>query len=253
MRTNKVLGNWKMNLTYNDAMTLAQEMTEALANTTVNCEVGFFVPSPYINDIVTSKIGAYPETKIGFQNANVGTYYTGVCMPDAVANCGVAYNLVGQAECRNYLGITSEVCSQQIRLFSSLNIPSVYCVGENLEERETGQTNSVLNTQLTEGLSGLSAEEMANTTIAYEPVWTVGTGKTCLPTDVEEACAYIRSLISEKYGQEMGENTSILYGGSLKPSNAPELFGMPNIDGGLVGGASLKVADFMGIVEAYNR
>ena len=252
MRTRKVLGNWKMNLTYNDAMTLAQEMTEALANTTVNCEVGFFVPSPYINDIVTSKIGAYPETKIGFQNANVGTRYTGVCMPDAVANCGVAYSLVGQAECRNYLGITSEVCNQQIRLFLNLNIPSVYCVGENLEERETGQTNSVLNTQLTEGLSGLSAEEMANITIVYEPVWAVGTGKTLLPDDAEEACAYIRSLISEKYGQATSENTSILYGGSLKPSNAPELFWMPNIDGGLVGGASLKVADFIGIVEAYN-
>lgn len=240
-----------MNLAYDDALVLAQEMTEALAGITVNCEVGFFVPSPYINDIVASKISAYPETKIGFQNANVGSNYTGVCAPETIANCGATYNLVGQAECRQYLGVTSEICYDQIQLFLNQNIPSVYCVGETLEEREAGQTNTVLSTQLT-SIMGLSSDAFKKVTIAYEPLWAIGTGKTASADDAETACAYIRSVISGQYGQETADDISVIYGGSIKPSSAPELFAKPDIDGGLVGGASLKVADFIGIVEAYN-
>ena len=159
--------------------------------------------------------------------------------------------ILGHSERRQYYGETAETLREKVALALENGLTPIFCIGEVLSEREDGTFNEVVRRQVEEGLFNLSAEDFGKIVLAYEPVWAIGTGKTATPEQAEDMHAWIRSVIAGKYGAEVAENTSILYGGSCKPSNAAELFAKPDIDGGLIGGAALKCADFMGIVNAF--
>ena len=159
--------------------------------------------------------------------------------------------ILGHSERRQYYGETSEILKEKVALALENNLTPIFCIGEVLAEREDGSYNEVVKKQIEEALFHLSAEEFGKIILAYEPVWAIGTGKTATPEQAEDMHAHIRNLIAERYGKEVADNTSILYGGSCKPSNAKELFAKPDIDGGLIGGAALDAASFMGIVTAF--
>lgn len=168
-----------------------------------------------------------------------------------VASTTAKYVILGHSERRQYYGETAETLREKVALALENGLTPIFCIGEVLAEREDGSFNEVVRRQVEEGLFNLSAEDFGKIVLAYEPVWAIGTGKTATPEQAEDMHAWIRSVIAGKYGEEVAANTSILYGGSCKPSNAAELFAKPDIDGGLIGGAALKCADFMGIVNAF--
>ena len=168
-----------------------------------------------------------------------------------VASTGATYVILGHSERRQYYGETSEILKEKVNLALAENLTPIFCIGEVLEQREDGSFLEVVTKQIEEALFDLSAEDFSKLVLAYEPVWAIGTGKTATDDQAEEMHAHIRSVIEKKYGKEIADNTSILYGGSCKPSNAKALFAKPNVDGGLIGGAALDAASFMGIVEAF--
>ncbi len=168
-----------------------------------------------------------------------------------VASTGAGYVILGHSERRQYYCETNETLKTKTRLALDNNLTPIFCVGEVLEQRENGTYNDVVASQV-EALFDLSAEDFGKIIIAYEPVWAIGTGKTATADQAQNMHAHIRGVIAAKYGKEVAENTSILYGGSCKPTNAKELFAKPDVDGGLIGGAALKADSFMGIVEAFN-
>ena len=167
-----------------------------------------------------------------------------------VASTGAKYVILGHSERRAYYGETVEILKEKVKLALANGLTPIFCIGEVLEEREANKQNEVVAAQLA-SVFDLSAEDFAKIVLAYEPVWAIGTGKTATPAQAQEIHAFIRSAVAEKYGKEIADNTSILYGGSCKPSNAKELFSNPDVDGGLIGGAALKVADFKGIIDAF--
>ncbi|MDE5895142.1 MAG: triose-phosphate isomerase, partial [Muribaculum intestinale] len=177
--------------------------------------------------------------------------YTGEVSAPMVASTGATYVILGHSERRQYYGETSEILKEKVALALENNLTPIFCIGEVLAERENGSYNEVVKKQIEEALFHLSAEDFGKIILAYEPVWAIGTGKTATPEQAEDMHAHIRNLIAERYGKEVADNTSILYGGSCKPSNAKELFAKPDIDGGLIGGAALDAASFMGIVTAF--
>jgi len=177
--------------------------------------------------------------------------YTGEVSAPMVASTGATYVILGHSERRQYYGETSETLKEKVNLALANGLTPIFCIGEVLEEREAGKHFDVVKAQIEEALFDLSAEDFSKLILAYEPVWAIGTGKTATDDQAQEIHAYIRSVIEGKYGKEVAENTSILYGGSCKPSNAKALFAKPDVDGGLIGGASLKADSFMGIVEAF--
>ena len=250
MRKNIVAGNWKMNTTLQEGVQLAKEVNDALKAENVNCDVVICVPFTHlasINNVIDSKLG------LGAENCadHAKGAYTGETSAAMVASTGAKYVLLGHSERRQYYGETSETLREKVALALENGLTPIFCIGEVLEEREAGKQNEVVRAQVEEGLFNLSAEDFSKIILAYEPVWAIGTGKTATADQAEEIHAYIRSVIAGKYGQEVADNTSILYGGSCKPSNAKELFAKPDVDGGLIGGASLKCADFMGIATAF--
>ena len=167
-----------------------------------------------------------------------------------VASTGAKYVILGHSERRAYYGETVEILKEKVKLALANGLTPIFCIGEVLEEREANKQNEVVAAQLA-SVFDLSAEDFAKIILAYEPVWAIGTGKTATPDQAQEIHAFIRSCVAGKYGKEIADNTSILYGGSCKPSNAKELFANPDVDGGLIGGAALKVADFKGIIDAF--
>ena len=168
-----------------------------------------------------------------------------------VASTGAKYVILGHSERRTYYGETSEILKEKVKLALANGLTPIFCIGEVLAEREAGKHFDVVKAQIEEALFDFSAEDFSKLILAYEPVWAIGTGKTATAEQAEEIHSVIRQFIAAKYGKEVADNTSILYGGSCKASNAKELFAKPNVDGGLIGGASLKVEDFMGIVDAF--
>ena len=249
----RFFGNWKMNGSFSFIDSYFSDFF-SYVDTNVTDTICIMPPACYI-DYVNSTMANFGSNVImaGAQDMsmtgeNNGAFTGQIGMP-MYTNCGAKYVLIGQAECRQYLGLTNEQLKN--RLYSALanGLKVVYCVGETLEERETGQTESALNTQITEVLFALPEEQMANITIAYEPVWAIGTGKTCSPEQAEDACNMIRQAVATKYGQAVADNFYIIYGGSVKPNNAAALCSMLDIDGLLVGGASLRPADFVGIIN----
>lgn len=251
MRKNIVAGNWKMNTTVSEGVKLAKEVNEALKGVTPNCDVVIAVPFTHL----TAVNDAIDATKLGLGAENCADHksgaYTGEVSASMVASTGAKYVILGHSERRQYYGETIETLKEKTLLALENNLTPIFCIGEVLEQRENGSYFDVVKEQIEGSIFNLSAEDFGKLVLAYEPVWAIGTGKTASDEQAEEIHAYIRSLIVEKYGNVVAENCSILYGGSCKPSNAKALFAKPNVDGGLIGGAALDVASFMGIVEAF--
>ena len=251
MRKNIVAGNWKMNTTVPEGVALAKEVNECFAAFNANCDVIICVPFTHLVPVC----GVIDQNKLGLGAENCADHksgaYTGEVSAAMVASTGANYVILGHSERRQYYGETSETLREKVALALENKLTPIFCIGEVLEERENGTYNDVVKAQIEEALFNLSAEDFGKIILAYEPVWAIGTGKTATADQAEDMHAFIRNVIAAKYGKEVAENTSILYGGSCKPSNAAELFAKPDVDGGLIGGASLKAADFMGIVKAF--
>lgn len=251
MRKNIVAGNWKMNTTLQEGVALAKAVNEALKGVEPKCDVIIAAPFTHLASIN----GVIDQNKLGLGAENCADHksgaYTGEVSASMVASTGATYVILGHSERRQYYGETSATLKEKVGLALANNLTPIFCIGEVLEQRENGTYLEVVKTQIEEALFDLSAEDFSKIILAYEPVWAIGTGKTATDDQAQEIHAYIRSVIEGKYGKEVAENTSILYGGSCKPSNAKALFAKPDVDGGLIGGAALKADSFMGIVEAF--
>ncbi len=252
MRKNIVAGNWKMNTTVAEGVQLAKEVNEAVAAAgELKCDVVIGVPFTHltaVKDVIDlEKVGLSAEN---CANKEKGAY-TGEVSAAMVSSTGANYVILGHSERREYYNETPEILKEKVDLALANGLKIIFCCGESLELRNAGTYEEFIKAELKDSLFHLSAEEFANIVIAYEPIWAIGTGVTATSDQAEEVHAFIRSFLAEKYGETVANDTTILYGGSCKPSNAPELFAKPNIDGGLIGGASLKAADFMGIVTAF--
>ena len=250
MRKNIVAGNWKMNTTVPEGVKLAKEVNAALEGITAKCDVVIGVPFTHLT-AVKAVIGE----KLGLSAENcadkVKGAYTGEVSAAMVASTGATYVILGHSERRQYYGETAETLKDKVALALENGLTPIFCIGEVLEERENGTYFDVIKAQIVESLFDLSAEDFGKIVLAYEPVWAIGTGKTATADQAQEIHAFIRGLIAEKYGNQVADDTTILYGGSCKPSNAKELFEKPDVDGGLIGGAALDAASFMGIVTAF--
>ena len=253
MRKKIVAGNWKMNLNLQEGIALAKEINEAMTAEKPNCDV--VICTPFIHLASVAKELNASLVGLGAENCadKEKGAYTGEVSAEMVKSTGAQYVILGHSERRQYYGETAEILKEKVLLALKNGLKVIFCCGETLEERESNRQNDVVKAELEGSVFNLSAEEWKNIILAYEPIWAIGTGKTATSDQAEEMLCYIRSIVAEKYGKEVAEETSILYGGSCKASNAPELFSKPNIDGGLIGGASLKAADFKGIIDAWKK
>ena len=251
MRKNIVAGNWKMNTTLQEGVALAKEINEALKGVETKCDVVIATPFTHLVPVVEAVDAA--RIGVGAENCadKAEGAFTGEVSAKMVASTGAQYVILGHSERRAYYHETPEILKEKVLLALENNLTPIFCVGEVLEEREAEKHFEVVAAQVKESLFNLSAEDFAKIVIAYEPVWAIGTGKTATAEQAQEIHAIIRQTIAEKYGEEIANNTSILYGGSCKPSNAGELFAKPDVDGGLIGGAALKADSFMGIITAF--
>ncbi len=249
MRTPFIAGNWKMNLLRDGAQQLASGLAEQAAQVS-GVDIAVFPPFVYLEAVRHALQGS--AIKLGAQNvyfAGPGAF-TGEIAAAMLTDIGCEYVILGHSERRHILGETDEQVFRKAQSALEAGLKPVICVGETLEEREANRTQAVIETQFDGSIGGLSAEQLPQVTIAYEPVWAIGTGKNASPEQAEEVHADLRKLIATRYNAELAESTRILYGGSVKPENAAGLLGQPNVDGALVGGASLKVDDFAGIIRA---
>jgi len=247
MRKKIIAGNWKMNKTVNEAVSFVEELKEKVAGV----EADVVVCPTFVCLPKTVEAAKGTNIKVGAQNihwADNGAF-TGEVSGEMLKDIGVEYVIIGHSERRQYFGETDETVNSRLKAALKYELKPIVCVGETLEERESGITNKVLETQTKGALKDISAEDASDLVIAYEPVWAIGTGKTASSDDANDACKFIRSVVESLYNKEVAENIRIQYGGSVKPSNANELFNTTDIDGGLVGGASLKVDDFTAIVK----
>lgn len=251
MRKNIVAGNWKMNTTLSEGLALANGLNDALKGKTLNCDVIIGVPFTHLASIVT----AVDTVTIGVAAENVADKekgaFTGEVSAEMVASTGATYAILGHSERRAYYGETDAILKEKVLLTLANHLTPIFCIGEVLEEREAENHFMVVKSQIENALFNLSAEDFDKLILAYEPVWAIGTGKTATPEQAQEMHAYIRKTIAEKYGERVADNTSILYGGSANAGNAKELFSKPDVDGGLIGGASLSVEKFLPIIEAF--
>lgn len=240
-----------MNTTLEEGVELANNVNALLKDKKANCEVIVCVPFTHLTSV---NAVIEPElVKMGAENCSEHEKgaYTGEVSAAMVKSTGADYVILGHSERRQYFGENNEQLLKKTQLALANDLKPIFCVGEVLEERENGSYNDVVKSQV-EALFTLSPEDFSKVVIAYEPVWAIGTGKTATAEQAQDMHAHIRMVVEEKYGKEIADNTSILYGGSCKPGNAKELFAKPDVDGGLIGGASLKAEDFLGIVEAFN-
>ena len=253
MRKKIVAGNWKMNLNLQEGIALAKEINEAMTAEKPNCDV--VICTPFIHLASVAQVLNADLVGLGAENCadKEKGAFTGEVSAEMVKSTGAQYVILGHSERRQYYGETAEILKEKVQLALKHGLKVVFCCGETLEERESNRQNAVVKAELDGSVFNLTAEEWKNIVLAYEPIWAIGTGKTATSDQAEEMLCYIRSIVAEKYGKEVAEETSILYGGSCKASNAPELFSKPNIDGGLIGGASLKAADFKGIIDAWKK
>ncbi len=251
MRKKIVAGNWKMNKNLQEGVALAKELTEVVKNP--NC--GVIICTPFIHLASVAEIVKDSAIELGAENCadKASGAYTGEVSAEMVKSTGAQYVILGHSERREYYKETPEILKEKVQLALANGLKVLFCIGETLAEREANKQNEVVKAELAGSVFNLTAEEWKNIVIAYEPIWAIGTGKTATAEQAEEIHAYIRSCVAEVYGQEVADDTTILYGGSCKASNAPELFAKPDIDGGLIGGASLKAADFKGIIDAWNK
>ena len=251
MRKKIVAGNWKMNTTKPDGVELAKQVAELSAE--VPAGIGLIVAPPFTHLCAVNKALAGSRVELSAQNCadHVSGAYTGEVSVDMLKAVGCKWTILGHSERRQYYGETDEKLVEKTRLALEAGLGVILCVGENLEEREAGKHFDVCTTQIKNVLYNFSAEDMKNVIVAYEPVWAIGTGKTATAEQAEEIHAHIRKVLAEKFGQQVADDVTILYGGSCKPSNAAELFAQSDIDGGLIGGAALKAADFIQIAKSF--
>lgn len=247
MRRKVIAGNWKMNKLPNEAMEFIEELAPLVKDT--ENEVILCVP---YTDLFYSLLHVQDTNiKIGAQNMHYeeSGAYTGEVSGEMLKSIGVEYVIIGHSERRAYYGETDETVNKKLKKALSLELKPIVCVGESLDERESGKAKEIVTTQTKLALEGLSNEDVTKTIIAYEPIWAIGTGKTATKEDANETIKWIREEIEKIYGKDVSDNVIIQYGGSVKSGNAKELFEMSDIDGGLVGGASLKADEFAKIVN----
>ena len=248
MRQKIVAGNWKMNKSLQEGIELAKAVNSKVTDNGV--DVILCTPFIHLADVV--KVVNTPNLFVGAQNCadKVSGAYTGEVSVEMIKSTGATHVILGHSERRAYYGETDAILAEKTKLALAAGLTPIFCIGEVLEEREAGKHFDVVKSQLDNGVFGLSADDFGKIVLAYEPVWAIGTGKTASPEQAQEIHKVIRDHIAAKYGQAVADDTSILYGGSCKASNAAELFANPDVDGGLIGGASLSADDFMGIVTA---
>ena len=244
-----IAGNWKMNMTPSEAKT-AVEKTVELTSGMNGCEVILCVPFVDIQAAVEAAKGT--DVKIGAQNVHFAEKgaFTGEVSAKMLLECGVEYVIIGHSERRQYFGETDETVNKRTKAALAAGLKVILCLGEVLEQRQAGITSEIVSMQTKLDLAGVTADEMKNVIIAYEPVWAIGTGLTATPDQAEEVCALIRETLAGLYGESVAEATTIQYGGSMNDGNAAELLSKVNVDGGLIGGASLVPEKFLKIVEA---
>ncbi|MDH6305762.1 triosephosphate isomerase [Parabacteroides sp. PF5-5] len=251
MRKNIIAGNWKMNTTLSEGLALAKGLDEALKGKTLKCDVVIGTPFTHLASIAA----AIDTTKIGVAAQNCADKekgaYTGEVSAAMVVSTGAKYVILGHSERRQYYHETAEILKTKVNLALANGLTPIFCIGEVLEEREAGKHFDVVDAQVKNSLFDLSAEDFGKLVIAYEPVWAIGTGKTASAEQAQEIHAHIRKTIASKYGQAVADDCSILYGGSMNAENAKDLVAKPDVDGGLIGGASLSVDKFLPIVEAF--
>ena len=252
MRKPIIAGNWKMNKTLEEAKSFVHEVKGLVPDCS---KVDSVVCSPalFLNSLVEQTSGS--DLKVGAQNmhfADSGAY-TGEISPVALKDLNVAYVIIGHSERREMFAETDETVNKKAHAAFAHGLIPIVCCGETLEEREAGKTNDIVRVQMEKGLDGLSEEQVKNTVIAYEPIWAIGTGKSSSADEANETCSYIRSVIANKFSQAAADAVRIQYGGSVKPENIAEYLGKSDIDGALVGGASLDPKSFLQLLEAGNE
>ena len=252
MRKKIAAGNWKMNTTLSEGTTLASEAINMIKNEALNgAEIIFGVPFTHLSSI-TSLVKGEERFGVAAQNCSdkESGAYTGETSGAMIASTGAKFVILGHSERREYFGETDELILEKMKMVFSNDMSPIYCCGEKLESRESGDHFNVVKDQISGSILKLSKEEVLKTIIAYEPVWAIGTGKTASAEQAQEMHSFIRGLLNDKFGREVAEEISILYGGSVKPANAAEIFAGQDVDGGLIGGASLKSRDFTDIAKA---
>ncbi len=247
MRKPIIAGNWKMNMTPAEAERLVAELIPLLKDAA--CEV--VVCPPYVDLALVGKLLVGTNIKLGAQNIHWAPKgaFTGEISADMLLAMGVSHAIVGHSERRQYFGETDETVNKRAKAALEANITPIICVGESLEQRESGVTDTIVSKQTVAALAGFSAEDVVHSVIAYEPIWAIGTGKTATNEDANTTIKVIRDAIAGVYGQKVADEVRIQYGGSMNAKNATELMAMPEIDGGLIGGASLKSEDFSKVVH----
>ncbi|HAQ64442.1 MAG TPA: triose-phosphate isomerase [Bacteroidales bacterium] len=253
MRRKIVAGNWKMNKRFDEAEELISEIADIIDAQPLDEDIEMIICPPFLFLEMATDIASESEFHIGAQN--VSEYdagaYTGEVSAQMLNSIEVEYCIIGHSERRKYFAETDEVLATKINLALANEIEPIFCCGEVLSEREAKIHFDTVRTQIEKGLFHLSPEQFYNVVIAYEPIWAIGTGVVASPAQAQEMHAYIRGLIKEKYGAELAEDTTILYGGSCNADNATVLFSQPDVDGGLIGGASLKAKDFVQIARSF--
>ncbi len=249
MRKKIVAGNWKMNKTLLEGVELAKNVNSQVEDS----DVVVILCTPFIHLAEVSKAITKDSLFLGAQNcaSEMSGAFTGEVSVDMIKSTGADYVIIGHSERRSYYHEDDALLNKKTKLALAAGLTPIFCCGEVLAERQSGKHMQVVKSQIEKGLFDLSPEDFGKVVLAYEPVWAIGTGVNATAEQAQEMHKAIRELVSEKYGTQVAENASILYGGSCKPSNAKELFSNPDVDGGLIGGASLNAADFMGIVNAF--
>lgn len=250
MRKNIVAGNWKMNKDLASGLAFVKELEEALDGQKLGCEVIVGVPFIHLSKVaeLAKNVGVAAQN---CADKSEGAF-TGEVSAAMVASTGARYVILGHSERRAYYGETDAVLAEKVNLALKNNLTPIFCIGEVKEEREAGKHFSVVEEQIEKALFHLSPEEFGKIVLAYEPVWAIGTGLTATADQAQEIHAHIRGFLANKYGEQLADNCTILYGGSANGSNAKDLFSRPDVDGGLIGGASLAVDKFLPVIEAFN-
>src|SRR5476651_852850 len=254
MRKKIVAGNWKMNMDYNEGLTLFSEVINMMKDEVTGSQTAV-VCSPFIHLHSLAQLAkGYAKVSVGAQNAHQAESgaYTGEISAKMIKSVGASYVILGHSERRQYFGESNELLAKKTDTALANDLKPIFCIGETLQEREANQHFDVIKSQLVEGVFHLDETQFSKLVIAYEPVWAIGTGVTATSGQAQEIHAFIRKEIAEKYNRKVADDTTILYGGSCNPKNAPELFACADIDGGLIGGASLKSRDFVDILRVFN-
>ncbi len=251
MRKQIAAANWKMNLTLQQAEALIDDLSQTTYSLRKDQLVVLGVPFPYLMDI-NKRLAEKDNLFVAAQNCYTkkSGAYTGETSAEMLHSIGIDYVILGHSERREYFNETNAMLAEKINICFEYDLKPIFCCGEPLNIREAGTENSYVETQISESLFHLSAEQMTGFVIAYEPIWAIGTGKTATNEQAQEMHAHIRSVLEGKYGHDVANSISILYGGSVKANNAKEIFAQPDVDGGLVGGASLIAADFAAIINS---